>query len=234
MNPEVTFQKYPWLAKWTIGLFVAAGIAAGALSISLQESFEITRMLVLLAVAAAGARSKVTLHRGATISFLTAVVLFAVISEGPAVAVLTAVCGVTIQTWLPSRKVPLHQIVFNAGMIAVTVMLTWLTHHMLSDALPLATMSAEMTATVFASFVYFLSNSIFVSLIVAATQGVSMLQIWSGHFVYSAPSFLIAGMLALGVMGLTSANSLTLLAALLSVIGLTYYCSVRLSAELPR
>ena len=229
---KTTFRQLPPLAKWTIGLVGVAGLAASLLSIPLQESFRLAPALLLVAVGAAGARSKVTLCRGTTISFLTAVVLFAIITEGPAVAMLTAICGVTIQT-VPRRSggAPLHQMVFNAGMISVTVMLTWATYHALSGALPLSTMPAEMTATVLASFVYFLSNSVSVSLIVMATQGVSMFEVWSKHFLLSAPSFLIAGLMALGVMGAANTDQFTLLVALLSVIALTYYCSVRLTEQ---
>ena len=220
MYSQTRFQELSLAAKWTIGLFGAVGIAAGLFSLALQPTITPIRVLLLLTVAVLGARSKVNLFRNSSISFLTAVVLLAVISEGPAVAVLVAVFGVTVQTFLPSKRLVLHQWVFNTGMIAMTVLLTWWTYHLLSGALPLATMSAQMTATVFASFVYFLCNSISVSLIVALTEGLSMIEIWSSHFLYSAPSFLIAGMLSLGVIGLAGAYSLTLLAGLISVIGL--------------
>ena len=224
-NHKMHFQKLPQAAKFAIGLFGVSGLAAGLFSIALQPSFDVTRILLLLAIGAAGARSKVNLYRGTSISFLTAVVLFAVISEGPAVALLVAVCGVTVQTL--QRKAALHQVVFNAGMIAMTALLTWWTYDQLSGVRLLETMSAEMTATVLASFVYFLSNSILVSVIIAATQGVSMFRIWSDQFLNSAPSFLIAGMLALGVMGLDSTNSLILPLTLIAVISITYYGSIR-------
>ncbi len=241
MHSQTRFQELSLVAKWTIGLFAAAGIAAGLFSLALQPTITPIRVLLLLTVAIAGARSKVNLFRNSSISFLTAVVLVAVISEGPAVAVLVAVFGVTVQTFLPSKRLVLHQWVFNTGMISLTVLLTWWTYHLLSGTLPLATMSSEtmssetmsaqMTATVFASFVYFLCNSISVSLIVALTEGLSMFEIWSNHFLYSAPSFLIAGMLSLGVIALTGTYSLMLLAGLISVIAIAYYFSVRLTAE---
>ena len=224
-NHKTHFQKLPQAAKLAIGLFGVSGLAAGLFSIALQPSFDATRILLLLAIGAAGARSKVNLYRGTSISFLTAVVLFAVISEGPAVAVLVAVCGVTVQTI--QKKAALHQVVFNAGMIAITVMLTWWTYDQLSGVRLLETMSAEMTTTVLASFVYFLSNSVSVSLIVAMTQERSTFRTWSDQFLNSAPSFLIAGMLALGVMGLDSTNSLILPVALIAVISITYYGSIR-------
>ena len=46
--------------------------------------------------------------------------------------------------------------------------------------------------------------SMSVSLIVAVTKGMSVFHIWFHHFLFSAPSFLIAGLLALGVIAISS------------------------------
>src|SRR5882672_6239266 len=103
-------------------------MAAILFAFSLQPAFAYGRLVLLAGVAMISARAKVNLYKGSTISFLTCVVLLAVIREGPAIAVLLAVCGVTVQTLLPSRKVVLHQLAFNAGMIALTVVATWWTY----------------------------------------------------------------------------------------------------------
>lgn len=234
MNPATSFKSLPFAARCTIVLFGTAGIGAALVAIACQPALAPGRMLLLLVIAAASARAKVNLFKGSTLSFLTSVVLLAVIKEGPAVAVLLGVCGVTIQTLFPSRKLVVHQLAFNAGMIALTVTATWWTHHLLAEVQPLDTFSAEMIATVLASFMYFLGNSISVSLIVALTKGMSMFHIWSHHFLYSAPSFFIAGLLSLGVIALAATQSFFILAALIAVISLAYYCSVRVTAEASR
>jgi len=196
-----------------------------------QPELALGRIVVLLALAAASARAKVKLYRETSLSFLTSVVLLAVITQGPAVAVLIAVFGVTVQSFLPKRKLVLHQAVFNAGMISVTVTATWWIHHTLAGALPLTQMSAETTATVLASFAYFLGNSVSVSLMVALTKGMSMFHVWANHFMYSAPSFLIAGMLSLGLIGLAGTASLWIIVAVIPVVAFPYYCSVRLTGQ---
>ena len=183
--------------------------------------------MLLLGVAAVSARAKVNIYRGSTISFLTCVVLLAVIREGPAIAVLLAVCGVAVQTFLPARKFVAHQMAFNVGMIALTVLATWSTYRLVAHTQMVETLSAELTATILASFTYFLGNSISVSLIVSASQRMSVIHIWSHHFIYSAPSFLIAGLLSLGVTGLTSAHFVLAALAVLAVIFLGYYYSVK-------
>jgi hypothetical protein len=145
--------------------------------------------------------------------------------------VLVSVFGVTVQSFQPKRRLVAHQAIFNAGMISVTVTATWWIHHMLTQVLPPASISTETMATVLASFAYFLGNSVSVSLIVGLSKGLSMANVWCNHFMYSAPSFLIAGMLSLVLMAFASSTSVPLIAAVLSIVGLTYYCAVRLSAQ---
>ena len=66
---------------------------------------------------------------------------------------------------------------------------------------------------------------IFVSLIIALSKGASIVHLWSTHFLHSAPSFLIAGLLSLGVIGLAG-NLVLLGVALVAVTMIAYYCSI--------
>jgi hypothetical protein len=184
-----------------------------------------------LVLAAAGARIKIDLFRGSTISFLTCVVLLAVIQESPSVAIFSAICGVTVQTVFPSKKIVLHQVAFNAGMIAVTVDASWLTYHALARAHAPHLISPVMIAAMSASIIYFLGNSVSVSLILALTNGLSMFQIWFHHFLFAGPSFLIAGLLSLALSAIVGTSSFLMLATLLLLISIAYYCSVRFTGE---
>lgn len=225
MKPQARFKTLPLAARMTVILFGIMGLAAILYACAWQKTFALSHVLVLSAMAVLCARAKVNLYRGSTISFLTCVVLLAVIHEGPAVAVLVAVGGVTAQTFLPKKRLVLHQAAFNAGMIALTVLATWSTYHFLTSGPGLDTLPAEVMATILASFMYFLGNSISVSLIVSLSQGASMLHLWANHFLHSAPSFLIAGLLSLGVLGLAS-NLVLVGVALVAVTMTVYYCSI--------
>jgi hypothetical protein len=208
-------------------LGLAAVLFAGAVPVTLTPS----RLLVFLAAAVIGSRAKVNIFGNSTLSLLTSVVLLAVISEGLGVAMLVAIMGVTAQVILPSRKFAVHQLAFNLGMITLTVTATWLTHQWIAVAAPLSMLPAQVTATLLASFSYFLGNSISVSLIIGLTKGISMFSVWLDHFLHSAPSFLMAGLLSLGVGALmTSAGMAILLTATLAV-ALAYYSSVRVVAQ---
>jgi hypothetical protein len=230
MNPK-SFSLLPPAAKRAIVMFGATGLAAALYAMLNQAALAPARLVILLVLAAVTARAKVTLYRDTSLSFLTSVVLLAVITEGPAVAVLVSIFGVTVQSFLPKKKLVLHQAIFNWGMISLTVTATWWTHHLLTGLLPLATISAETTATVLASFTYFLGNSVSVSVIVALSKGMSVFNVWCNHFMYSAPSFVIAGLLSLGIMAFATSASVGLIMMVTSVILLSYYCSIRLSAQ---
>jgi hypothetical protein len=231
MKAQSDFTSLPLAARCTIVLFGIAGLASVLYTLAFQPSLASRRIFLLMAIAGASARMKVTLFKGSTLSFLTSVVLLAVFQEGPAVAVLVGLCGVTIQTVFPSKRIVLHQLAFNAGMIALTVTASWLTYHALAGTHVVDALTSRMMATVLASFTYFLGNSISVSLIVSLTKGMSVFNVWFHHFLFSAPSFLIAGLLSLGLIAIISSSSLLVVAALLSPILIAYYCSIRVTAE---
>ena len=52
-----------------------------------------------------------------------------------------------------------------------------------------------------------------------------MVHLWCTHFLHLAPSFLIAGLLSLGVIGLAG-NLVLLGVALVAVTMIAYYCSI--------
>src|SRR5437899_12776237 len=103
-------------------------------------------------------------------------------------------------------------------MIATTVTATWFAHESLAGVRTANPLSTEAIATLIASFVYFLGNSISVSLIIALTKKMPMAEVWVKHFMCSAPSFLLAGLLSLGVVALISSHGISLVAALVAVV----------------
>ena len=224
-----TFTTMPIAARITIVLFGILGLAAMLYAAVFHNAYDPIRLTALLALAAGGSRVNVNLFKGTTLSLLTSVVLLAVIQDGLGVAMLVAVFGVTVQAVNPSRKLVFHQLAFNAGMIAMTVSATWWTYKGLASASD-APLSAGLTATVLASFVYFLGNSISISLIIALTKRMSMVNVWTNHFMQSAPSFLIAGLLALGVVGMLSRPNLALAFVPVIVVSISYWSSVRVMA----
>jgi len=228
MKNQNTFTTMPAAARFAVVLFALLGFAAVVYAVVFHMGFAPGRLFLLMAAASVCARAKVKLYKTSTISLLTAVVLLAVIQEGLASALIVAVFGVMVQTVVPSKKMVLHQLAFNFGMIALTVTATWFTHQSLASARTANPLSMEAMATLIASFVYFLGNSISVSLIIALTKKMSVAEVWVKHFVCAAPSFLLAGLLSLGVVAMFSSQSVAVVVALVAVIALGYYTSVRL------
>ena len=233
MKPGGTFKALPFAARCAIVLFGFAGVVALAWAIRHETGAILSvRLIVLLLFATVTARLKVQLYRGATISFLTAIVLMAVIRDGAAVSIITAVWGVIVQTLFPSRKLILHRLVFNSGMIALTAgASSWAFHSLATNNPSVQLIPAGILATILAAFVYFAGNSISISFIVALTQQVSIFDIWINHFMYTAQSFLIAGLLAFFPVVLTSSSLRFMPVAVNLVIVYAYYCSVRHAAR---
>jgi hypothetical protein len=232
VKPSCSFKTLPFAARGIIVLFAAAGIASIALALWYQSFFSATRLGFLPLLAAVSAQYKARVYRETTISILTPVVMIGVIADEPAVSMLAAICGITIQMLLPSKKLILHRLIFNAGMIALTVAATWWTHRVVTTANHSAdATSCEIVATILASFVYFLSNSIFIALIISTTQQISILSIWVQHLMYSAPSFLMAGLLATGLAGLMTAPVVAVPIALILSASIAYYGAIRRATQ---
>jgi len=228
MKTQSTFTTMPAAARFAIVLFALLGFAAIVYAVIFHMGFAPGRLFLLMAAASVCSRAKVKFTRTSNISLLTAVVLLAVIQEGLASALIVAVFGATVQSVVPSKKMVLHQLAFNLGMIALTVTATWFTHQSLASTRLANPLSMEAVATLIASFVYFLGNSISVSLIIALTKKMSIAEVWLKHFACSAPSFLLAGLLSLGVVAMFSSQSVAVVVALVAIISLGYYSSVRL------
>src|SRR5215469_2237682 len=108
MKTSGSFKNLPFLARFIIVLFAAAGVASIALAFRYQSIFGTTRLGFLPLLAAVSARYKARVYGESTISFLTAVVMIGVVNDEPAMSMLAAICGVTIQALLPSKKLVPH------------------------------------------------------------------------------------------------------------------------------
>jgi hypothetical protein len=234
LKPGDTFKALPFAARRAVVLFGFGGISAFAWAIRHETGAILSiRLIVLMFFATVTARAKTKLHPRTTISFLTAIVLMAVIRDSAAVSIIIAVWGVAVQTVFPSKKLILHRLVFNSGMIALTAAASSWAYHSLATNNPSVQMIPNgILATILAAFVYFSGNSISMSLIVAVTQHVSMFDIWIKYFMGSAQSFLIAGLLAFFV-GLASTGLGFMVLAVGLVIVFAYYCAIRHAVQQP-
>src|SRR5262249_19133026 len=124
---------------------------------------------------------------GSSLSLLTTVVLLTIMMLGTKAALLVGVCGVTVQCIFPPRKFIPHHLVFNVGMISLIVLMSGAGYGLVKDA---------FVGSMNASLLYYIGNSICVSLAVGLSTRKSMFRLWHDNFLYTAPSFFVAGLLA--------------------------------------
>lgn len=226
LQSTLNFNGLPLKARLAIVMFAASGAMTLAWALISQSFSSPVRFLLLLALAVGTARQKFRLYKDSSISFLTTVILLAILVAGTTEALLIAVCGVSVQTYFPGRKLVLYRLFFNAGMIAVTVKAScWIySFCMAHGGLP-----NQLVAVVAASSVYYLGNSVFVSVMIAFSTQVRVFQLWHSHFASSAPSFMMAGLLSLLASEVTMRLPETaMLLLVIPVVISSYYFSLRL------
>jgi len=222
------FGTLPLKARTAIVMFAIAGSIALASAVLFEPFRSPVRFLILLALAVGTANRKFRLYRDSSISFLTSVTLLSIWIAGTTEAILIAICGVAVQSYSPSRKLVLYRLVFNAGMIALTVKAScWIYTFTMTH--PQAGLTNPLMAVIAASSVYYLGNSISVSTMIALTTGAPLLRLWNDHFSASAPSFLMAGLLSMLTSQLTLKLLLNpVLLLILPVVVGSYYFTLRL------
>ena len=195
MKSSKVFQNLPLPARYAVAIFGVAGVITILWTVFSEPFTGILQMLYLTILAIVTAQTKVRLYKDSTISFLTSVVLLSLLIGGTREALLAGICGVTVQTYFPQRQFVLHRLVFNLGMIAVTIQASaWVYAFFFSRSS--GSFPSILASILGASSMYYLGNSLSVSLIIALTKRESMLRLWLDHFVYAAPSFIIAGLLS--------------------------------------
>src|SRR5713226_186773 len=98
--------------------------------------------------------------------------------------------------WLAKQRPNPVKVTFNVGMMANAIGLSYYTYHrmafMVGEGKPMALM--------FAALVYFVANTLPVSIIIALTEGKSYRKIWSECYFWSFPYYLV-GAAVVGLVG---------------------------------
>jgi signal transduction histidine kinase len=222
------FKELPVLARILVSGFGLAGLLELFFSLSSHPSSSGT-FLCMLALAVVTARAKVRLPGGSTLSVLTSVVLAALMLLGTQGAIVVSVLGVAVQSSLPWKKKVTYRILFNAGMIGTTVVLARMGYLWVAGS-DKPEVSHQFAGMLIASFIYYVCNSTAVSLILSLTSRAGVWSIWRSNFLYTAPAFLLAGVVSFGAARMASAIPVAVLAAAIPMLALSYY-SVRMYLE---
>jgi signal transduction histidine kinase len=212
----------PVPARILVSVFAAAGVIELLVALRTGPSSAGGVFFLMLGLGIVTARAKVRLPGGSTLSLLTSVALAALMLLGTPGALVVSVMGVVVQSSFPwSRRIS-HRICFNVGMVSTTVLLAASGYTWIVSATNPST-GDQVAGVLMASFIYYLCNSIFVSLVVSLSSRTSIWHLWHSNFLYTAPAFLLAGVIAFVAVRLALVIQFAVLAAIVPMLALTYY-----------
>ena len=207
------------MAVVLFGLVGACGLLQALFRVG-NVDFPYFSLLLFLAVV--GGHAKVRLAGGSSLSLITTVVLVALMMLGTYPAILVGLCGVFAQSALPPKKFIPHHLAFNLGMIVLTISMASAGYYGVVGGTHNGPVDKFIGALI-ASILYYLGSSVFVSMIVAWSGNKSIFRIWHDNFLYTAPSFFVAGVLAWVVALFAASMRATVLLVVTPILYLCYY-----------
>ena len=168
MSKRSQLRTLPKAAQVTVGLFGIIGVCGVIRATMMVGPVDYAYFGLLLFLAVVTGHTKVRLIGGPSLSLITAVVLVAMMMLGTSAAILIGVCGVMVQCAFPPKKFILHHLIFNLGMIVVTVSMASAGYYVVvRGAHP--TGIDRLVGSLLASILYYFGSSVFVSMIVGLT-----------------------------------------------------------------
>ena len=194
---SLAWQTLPQAAQ----VFVAGVILVGAagFAVSLPGTYPDPALFVLLLVLTCVTSVwKVTLPMsltsGATLSVSYAADLMALLLLGPKAAVLVAVAGAWMQcTFRVKQNYPLYRTTFSMSAEAITMVATGAVYVWLGGSPGRFDLTVIAKPLVGAIATYFFVNTGLVAAAIALSSARGWWQVWHDEFLWSAPSFMVAG-----------------------------------------
>jgi signal transduction histidine kinase/ActR/RegA family two-component response regulator len=193
----LAWHVLPRIAQVYVTLVVAAG-AAGLVAWLPRTYPEPILFAFLLIFGCVTSAWKVTLPlsltSGSTLSVSYAADLMALLLLGPQHAVIVAVAGAWMQcTFRVKRPYPIYRTGFSMAAEAITMVATGLAYVSLGGSPGLLDVSDIAKPLVGAIATYFFVNTGLVAGAIALSSGRTWWRVWHDEFVWSAPSFMVAG-----------------------------------------
>lgn len=197
VSDPLAWEGLPRVAQ----VYVAAITTIGAvvLLLSLPHSYPdpwlLGSLLILSCITSAWKVTlPISLSSGATLSVSYAADLMALLLLGPGPAVIIAVAGAWMQcTFRVKQSYPLYRTAFSMSAEAITMVATGMTYASLGGspgAIDLSTIAKPLVGAIAA---YFVVNTSLIGGAIALSSGRGWWQVWHDEFLWSAPSFMVAG-----------------------------------------
>ncbi|HTH03728.1 MAG TPA: ATP-binding protein [Vicinamibacterales bacterium] len=195
-NP-LAWDGLPRIAQVYVAAITLMGAAIFVLALpqTYPDPWLLASLLLLSCITSAW---KVTLplslSSGATLSVSYAADLMALLLLGAGPAVIIAVAGAWMQcTFRVKQSYPLYRTGFSMSAEAITMVATGLTYASLGGSPGAGDISTIAKPLVGAIATYFVVNTSLIGGAIALSSGRSWWQVWHDEFLWSAPSFMVAG-----------------------------------------
>jgi signal transduction histidine kinase/ActR/RegA family two-component response regulator len=126
-------------------------------------------------------------------------ILATLILLGEREAVLVAIVCISSLCLMRTPRMALYRALFNVASFVVTTWVTGETYQAFGGRPGTVSGGDTIVALMLATLVFYLANTFGISGVVAAANRLNVLNVWQDSFLWSAPSFLAGGSLALGM-----------------------------------
>jgi signal transduction histidine kinase/ActR/RegA family two-component response regulator len=158
-----------------------------------------TELMALAIIGAMVAPHAVHLGMRVEMSISHPFILATLILLGEREAVLVAMVCITSLCVMRTPRMAPYRALFNVASFVVTTWLTGETYQAFGGRPGTVSGGDTIVALMLATLVFYLANTYGISGVVAAANRLNVLHVWQDSFLWSAPSFLAGGSLALGM-----------------------------------
>jgi diguanylate cyclase (GGDEF)-like protein/putative nucleotidyltransferase with HDIG domain len=188
--------------KLFVGVTACFGVVTLGYALSHWQSHDLVRFFCYLAVAILASGLKVQLPGiDGTMSVNFLFILLGVMELSlPETLVIGCTATLVQSVWQTRKRLDPVKVVFNvAGMMANASALTYITFHWLSARFG----SNKPILLMVAALMFFLANTLPISVVIALTEGKSSRKVWSECYFWSFPYYLV-GAAAVGLVGIVN------------------------------
>ncbi len=188
--------------KLFVGVTACFGVVVLAYGLLNWQSHDLMRFFCYLAVAVLASGLKVQLPGiDGTMSVNFLFILLGVMELSlPETLVIGCTATLVQSVWQTRKRLDPVKVIFNvAGMMANASALTYLTFHWLSARFG----SNKPILLMIAALMFFLANTLPISVVIALTEGKSSRKVWSECYFWSFPYYLV-GAAAVGLVGIVN------------------------------
>ena len=187
----------------SVNAYIVAHLAAaGSIAIDLFAGHPLqwsTTYFALLIIGAIVAPHAVHLGMRVEMSISHPFILATLLLVGAREAVLAAIVCIGALCLLRTPRMPMYRVVFNISSFVITTWITGLVYEGFGGVPGSLAPAGSIVPLMLATLTFYLANTYSISGVVALSNRMNLFHVWQESFLWSAPSFLAGGSVALGM-----------------------------------